>query len=348
MTRITLAVDAMGGDGGCAITVPAVAQLLAAHADVRVCLVGLLDAMQAALTEHGLAQHARLELLAAAEVVKGSDSVAVALRQKKQSSMRLAINQVKDGRAQAVVSAGNTGALMAIARFVLKTLPGIERPAICTAIPTRDGVCHMLDLGANVDVEAEHLVQFALMGNALAGVEGHAQPRVALLNIGAEEIKGNDTIKQAAARLALLDINYVGFVEGDGVFRGEADVVVCDGFVGNVALKTMEGVARLVGDFLKQAARRNLFYKLSALCALPLLNALKGRLNPDAYNGASLVGLNGIVVKSHGGTSVAGFTNALEVALREARRDLPALIARAMADDGVLHTLNTQAKSDTE
>lgn len=335
MKQLTLAVDAMGGDGGCAVTVPAVARLLATHGDVRICLVGLPEVMIPALAQHGLTGHERLELLEAAQVVKGSDSVAVALRQKKQSSMRLAINQVKEGRAQAVVSAGNTGALMAIARFVLKTLPGIERPAICTAIPTRDGVCHMLDLGANVEVEAAHLVQFALMGKALAEVKGVTQPRIALLNIGEEDIKGNDTIKQAATQLAALDINYVGFVEGDGVFRGEADVVVCDGFVGNVALKTMEGVARLVADFLRQAANKSLLHKLSALCALPLLKALKGRLNPDAYNGASLVGLNGIVVKSHGGTSVEGFANALEVALREARRDLPALIAEAMAADAV-------------
>jgi glycerol-3-phosphate acyltransferase PlsX len=234
-----------------------------------------------------------------------------------------------------VVSAGNTGALMAISRFVLKTLPGIERPAICTAIPTRNAHCHMLDLGANVDVEVEHLVQFALMGRALAEVEGVAQPRLALLNIGEEDIKGNGTIKAAASRLAALPLNYVGFIEGDGIFRGEADVVVCDGFVGNVALKTMEGVARLVGEVLREQAGRGLLYKLSALLALPLLKGLKARMNPDAYNGASLVGLNGIVVKSHGGTSVAGFTNALEVALREARRDLPALIAKTMAVDGV-------------
>lgn len=250
--------------------------------------------------------------------------------------MRLAIDQVKAGTAQAAVSAGNTGALMAISHFVLKMLPDVERPAICTAIPTRTGYCYMLDLGANVGVEAEHLVQFALMGKALAEVEGIAQPRVALLNIGEEDIKGNDTIRQAAAMLAERPINYTGYIEGDGIFRGEADVIVCDGFVGNVALKTMEGVARLVGDTLRDEANSGLLYRLSALLAMPLLGRLKAKMNPDGYNGASLLGLDGIVVKSHGGASQAGFLHALEVAVGEARRDLPKLIANAMNQtDGV-------------
>jgi glycerol-3-phosphate acyltransferase PlsX len=323
------------------VTVPAVARLLRDHDDINVCLVGLEDEMAAALAKCGLVDHEHLTTVSATDVVKGDDSVAVALRQKRDSSMRLAINLVRDGHAQAVVSAGNTGALMALSRFALKTLPGIDRPAICTAIPTRSGPCHMLDLGANVEVEAEHLVQFALMGRALAEVEGIKSPRVGLLNIGEEEIKGNDTIKSAAQQLialakseAALDhaaLNYVGFVEGDGIFRGEADVVVCDGFVGNIALKTMEGVAKLVGDFVRVEAGKSLFSRLSALFALPLLRGLKNRLNPESYNGASLLGLNGVVVKSHGGTSVAGFVNALEVALREAQRDLPALIAKSMA-----------------
>lgn len=335
MTNLILAVDAMGGDQGCAVTVPAVARLLRDHGDVQVLLVGLPDVMGAAVKGAGLEGHARLALVPADEVVKGNDPVAVALRQKKRSSMRLAINLVHDGKARAVVSAGNTGALMAISRFVLKMLPGIDRPAICAAIPTRDGHCHMLDLGANVDVEAEHLVQFALMGRAIAEVNGVATPRVALLNIGEEDIKGREVIKEAALRFAGLPLDYTGFIEGDGIFRGEADVVVCDGFVGNVALKTMEGVAHLVANILKREAKSGPLKAISALLALPLLKALKRRLNPDDYNGASLVGLNGIVVKSHGGASVNGFHHALEVALREARRDLPALIAQTMNKDGV-------------
>lgn len=327
--KITLAVDAMGGDKGCDVTLPAIKALLHRHLDVRICLTGLPDALASGLQQYGLQQHERIEVLPASQVVSGSDPVTVALRSKKQSSLRIAINQVKEGKAQAVVSAGNTGALMAISHFVLKTLPGIDRPAICTAIPHRQGHCQMLDLGANVDVTAEHLAQFALMGNAVAQVEGVENPKVALLNIGEEAIKGREVIKQAAEQLANLPLNFTGYIEGDAIFKGQADVVVCDGFTGNVALKTMEGVAFLVGDLLKAEAH-GILRKLSAICALPLLKALKKRMNPDNYNGASLVGLNGIVVKSHGSASVAGFTQALEVALEEARRDLPRLIENAL------------------
>ena len=260
------------------------------------------------------------------------DPVSVALRNKKDSSMRVAINQVKEGRAQAAISAGNTGALMAVSRFVLKTLKGIDRPAICTAIPTRDGHCHMLDLGANVDSEPEHLLQFALVGDAVVrAVDGIEKPRVALLNIGEEEIKGNEQIKEAAQLLQDNPLlNYVGFVEGDGIFRGEADVIVCDGFVGNVALKTMEGVASMIGGMIREEVSRNWLNKLSAVLALPLLGGLKSRLNPQRYNGASLVGLNGVVVKSHGGADVQGFLAALQVALHEAQRNVPALIGNAL------------------
>jgi len=268
----------------------------------------------------------------ASEVVSMDDPVSVALRNKKDSSMRVAINQVKEGRAQAAISAGNTGALMAVSRFVLKTLKGIDRPAICTAIPTRDGHCHMLDLGANVDSEPEHLLQFALMGDAVVrAVDGIEKPRVALLNIGEEEIKGNEQIKEAAHLLQDNPLlNYVGFVEGDGIFRGEADVIVCDGFVGNVALKTMEGVASMIGGMIREEVSRSWLNKLSAVLALPLLRGLKSRLNPQRYNGASLVGLNGVVVKSHGGADVEGFLAALQVALHEAQRNVPALIGNAL------------------
>lgn len=329
---LTLAVDAMGGDEGLAVTVPAVGVLLKKHADVRVLLVGQPELVQQALQRAGLAEHQAIEIVAASEVVTMDDAIDVALRKKKNSSMRVAINQVKEGRAQAAISAGNTGALMAISRFVLKTLPGIDRPAICTAIPTRHGHCHMLDLGANVDSEPEHLMQFALMGDAVVrAVDGIKSPRVALLNIGEEDIKGNEQIKEAAALLAANStINYVGFVEGDSIFHGEVDVVVCDGFVGNVALKTMEGVASMIGAMIKEEIQRNWINKIAAIFSLPILTGLKARLNPQRYNGASLVGLNGVVVKSHGGADVHGFVCALDVALREAQRNVPALIGAAL------------------
>lgn len=329
---LTLAVDAMGGDAGLPVTVPAVAQLLKRFSEVRVLLVGDAEQVRAALGAAGLASESRVEVVHASEVVSMDDPVSVALRNKKDSSMRVAINQVKEGRAQAAISAGNTGALMAVSRFVLKTLKGIDRPAICTAIPTRDGHCHMLDLGANVDSEPEHLLQFALMGDAVVrAVDGIEKPRVALLNIGEEEIKGNEQIKEAAQLLQDNPLlNYVGFVEGDGIFRGEADVIVCDGFVGNVALKTMEGVASMIGGMIREEVSRNWLNKLSAVLALPLLGGLKSRLNPQRYNGASLVGLNGVVVKSHGGADVQGFLAALQVALHEAQRNVPALIGNAL------------------
>ena len=333
MSVVTLAVDAMGGDHGLSVTVPAVAKMLSRHAHLNIILVGQAEPLAEAVQKAGLSGHVRLEIQPATEVVAMDDPGAVALRQKKDSSMRVAINMVKEGRAQAAVSAGNTGALMAVSRFVLKTLPGVDRPAICTAIPTATGHCHMLDLGANVDSEPEHLMQFALMGQALVrAVDGVSQPSVALLNIGEEDIKGNEQIKEAAALLkAAPDMNYVGFVEGNGIFAGEADVVVCDGFVGNVSLKTMEGVAKMIGNMIREEIGHSWLRKLSGLLALPVLSGLKKRMDPDRYNGASLVGLRGIVVKSHGGTSEQGFLSALEVAEVEARRNVPALISDALA-----------------
>lgn len=330
--HIVIAVDAMGGDAGLAVTVPAVATVLGRHRDVEVLLVGDETALAEALRRHGLSGHGRLEVIHAPDVVAMDDPVAVALRSRRESSMRIAINQVRDGRAHAAVSAGNTGALMAISRFVLHTLPGIDRPAICTAIPTRRGHCHMLDLGANVEAQPEHLLQFALMGNALVrALDGLDAPRVALLNIGEEDIKGNDQIKEAARLLAENPhLNYTGYVEGNGIFEGMVDVVVCDGFVGNVALKTMEGVAGMIGTMIREEAGRSLLHRASAGLALPLLRGLRRRLDPQRYNGASLVGLNGVVVKSHGGASVDGFASALEVAIREAHRNVPALIAQLL------------------
>lgn len=332
--KLTLAVDAMGGDSGLAMTVPAVARLLREQTEVRVLLVGLPAELDAALRAANLHQHPRIECVPASEVVTMDDSVAVALRNKKQSSMRLAINLLRDGRAGAVVSAGNTGALMALSRFVLKTLPGIERPAICAPIPTRRGHCHMLDLGANVDSEPQHLLQFAIMGSALVrAVDNIASPRVALLNIGEEDIKGNEQIKEAATLLdAHPTLNYVGFVEGNGIFAGDVDVVVSDGFVGNVALKTMEGVASMISQMIREEIAHSWLHRLSGLLALPVLRRLKRRLDPQRYNGASLVGLNGVVVKSHGGADSAGFYSALCVALEAARRNLPSLIGNGLAE----------------
>lgn len=333
MQVVTLAVDAMGGDHGLGVTVPAVARFLADRQHTRIILVGQPDALAPAMAQAGIADHPHVSVREASQVVEMDDPVAVALRNKKDSSMRQAINCVKQGEAQAAVSAGNTGALMAVSRFVLKTLPGVDRPAICTAIPTMEGHCHMLDLGANVDSAPEHLEQFALMGQALVqAVDNLDAPRVALLNIGEEDIKGSELIKDTAQRLQQnASLNYTGYIEGDGIFRGEADVVVCDGFVGNIALKTMEGVAKMVKHMLKEEASSSLLRKVSAAMALPVFRGLAGRLDPDSHNGASLVGLNGVVVKSHGGTSVEGFAAALGVAEREAQRNVPALISQSLS-----------------
>lgn len=333
MTRAyTIAVDAMGGDHGPVVTVPAALRSLARHPSLSLVLVGDETAIRAELVRCGGAAEPRLRVQHASQVVTMDDPVAVALRNKRDSSMRIAINLVHEKQADACISAGNTGALMAISRFVLKTLPGIDRPAICTALPTITGQVHMLDLGANVDSTAEHLRQFAIMGSILASVvDGIERPRVGLLNIGQEDIKGNEQIK-AAAQLLQADpaINYTGFVEGDGIFKGHADVVVCDGFVGNVALKTTEGVAKMIGEMLKRQIKRNPFTLLLGLLALPVLNGLKREMDPGRYNGASLVGLNGIVVKSHGSADVNSFANALGVAIHEVDKNVPALIARQL------------------
>lgn len=260
------------------------------------------------------------------------DPVATALRNKKDSSMRVAVNLVKDGRANAAVSAGNTGALMAVSRFVLKTLPGIDRPAIASTLPTMRGHTYVLDLGANVDCAPEHLLQFGIMGAMLASALEHDErPSVGLLNIGEEEIKGNEVVKRAGELLKTSGLNFIGNVEGDDIYKGTADVVVCDGFVGNVALKTSEGLARMVSTFLRQEFSRNFLTKLAGLIALPVLKAFKSRLDPRRYNGASLLGLKGVVVKSHGSADVFAYRHALAQAAEAARQNLPAKIAARMA-----------------
>lgn len=329
---VRLAIDCMGGDHGPAVTVPAALQFLAGHAGVSVALVGQEGAIQAQLALHRAVSSARLRVVRASEVVAMDESPALALRNKKDSSVRVAINLVKNGEADACVSAGNTGALMAIARFVLKTLPGIDRPAIVSVLPTMTGKTYMLDLGANVDCDAEHLLQFGIMGASLyAAVEQQPRPTVGLLNIGEEAIKGNEVVKQAAELLRASDLNFIGNVEGDGIYKGAADVIVCDGFVGNVALKTSEGLAQMLARFLREEFTRNPLTRLAALAAWPVLSAFRNRVDHRRYNGASLLGLRGIVVKSHGSADAFAFARALERATEEVRNEALARITQRFA-----------------
>jgi len=330
---ITLAVDCMGGDHGLAVTVPAVLDFLRQDAECAVVCVGREEELQVLLSKSAPELADRWSVQAASEVVGMDEPVATALRNKKDSSMRVAINLVKDGRADAAVSAGNTGALMAISRFVLKTLPGIDRPAIASILPTMKGHTYVLDLGANVDCGPEHLQQFGIMGAMLAvALEHDERPRVGLLNIGEEEIKGNEVVKRASELLRVSGLNFIGNVEGDDIYKGTADVVVCDGFVGNVALKTSEGLAQMIRVFLRQEFSRNIFTRLAGLVAMPVLNAFKSRVDHRRYNGASLLGLKGVVVKSHGSADSYAFRHALARAAEAARERLPEKIATRVAD----------------
>ncbi|MEZ5593603.1 MAG: phosphate acyltransferase PlsX [Gammaproteobacteria bacterium] len=323
-TRITIAIDAMGGDIGPSATVAAALNYLRERNDIKLILVGQEEVLRAQLQQLGATENSQISIRHAPQTVAMDELPSQALRLKKESSMRVAINLVKQGEADACVSAGNTGALMATARFVLKTLPGIDRPAICTSLPSTRGHVHVLDLGANVDSKAEHLLQFAVMGSVLAtAVDNQDNPRVGLLNIGAEEIKGNEQVKQAATLLSASRLNYIGFVEGDGVFLDDFDVVVCDGFVGNIALKTCEGVAKLIRHFMVQEFQRNILTRAAALVARPVLRALVRRIDPRRYNGASLLGLQGIVIKSHGGADAVAFANAIQIAILEVENAVP-------------------------
>lgn len=329
---LRVAIDVMSGDGGTDVAIEAASAVLARRSDVHLLLVGDPDVIEHALQKHPLPTD-QFSIVAASEVVTMEDSAAIALRTKKKSSMRLAINQVKEGQADACVSAGNTGALMAISKFVLKTIEGIDRPAIAAIIPAIDGHTHMLDLGANVDSSATNLIQFALMGSILAqAVDGLAQPRIGLLNIGSEDLKGNEQVKGAAPLLAQSPLNYIGFVEGNEIYTDKCDVVVCDGFVGNVSLKTSEGVARMVSHYLKQEFKRSLWNKLVALVARPVLKSFGARIDPRRYNGASLLGLRGVVVKSHGGADALAFANAIDIALLEIDTNVPAKIAKRLGE----------------
>ena len=328
---ITIAIDAMGGDHGPPVTVPAALDFLVRRPAASVILVGLQQAIDAELSK---ARPARERVLVrnASQVVEMHEPPAQALRGKKDSSMRVAINLVKDGSAEACISAGNTGALMATARFVLKTLPGIDRPAIAAQLPTMRGHTTMLDLGANVDCTAEHLYQFAVMGSALVeATERKERPSVGLLNIGEEEIKGSDVVKEAGEMLKSSSLNFYGNVEGDDIYRGTVDVVVCDGFVGNVALKTSEGLAKMIGQFLAEEFKRNLISKAGALLALPSINRFRDRVDHRRYNGASLLGLKGIAMKSHGSADRLAFTCALERAHDEVASGVLARISALVA-----------------
>ncbi len=323
----------MGGDHGPHVTVQAALEFQARQADVEIVLVGKADAIERELAAQRAAAGPRLRLQPASEVVAMDEPVAQAMRGKKDSSMRVAIDLVKAGGAHACVSAGNTGALMAISRFVLKTLPGIDRPAIATVLPNMKRTnSYVLDLGANVDCTAEHLLQFGIMGAMLvAAVEHKEKPLVVLLNIGTEDIKGNEVVKRAAELLRASGLNFAGNVEGDDIYKGTVDVIVCDGFVGNVALKASEGVVQMMVAALKEEFSRSAFTRLAALAAMPVLKGFRNRMDHRRYNGASLLGLRGIVIKSHGSADRYAFGQALGRAVEEVRNEVPQRIERRMA-----------------
>jgi phosphate acyltransferase len=345
----TVAVDCMGGDHGPKVTLVACRQFLDKHPQAQLILVGLPDSLAGF-------EHPRVSKVTASQVVGMDDSIEIALRRKKDSTMRVAVRQVKDGAAQVAVSAGNTGALMAISRYLLKTIDGIDRPAIAAQIPNARGrATTVLDMGANVDCSADHLLQFAVMGSALVAVlDGNENPTVGLLNIGEEAIKGNEVIKQANELLRASSkvggINFFGNVEGNDIFRGSTDIVVCDGFVGNVALKTMEGLSVMIGDFLKNEFSRNWFTKMAAVVAMPVMNALKNRVDHRRYNGGPLLGLRGLVFKSHGSADALAFEFALNRAYDAAQNKLIERIRSRIAHAALpLHgadpSLNTTAPS---
>lgn len=335
---IKISIDCMGGDHGPVVTIPAAISFVTREPDAELILVGLEDVIQAELKKRNASAHPRLTVVNATEVIAMDDPVEVALRRKKDSSMRVAINLVKEGRAQACVSAGNTGALMAVSRYVLKTIPGVDRPAICTLIPNqKDAPTYMLDLGANVDCEPQHLHQFALMGAALvAALEGKPKPTVGLLNIGEEDIKGNDVVKRTAALLRADHqkgaLNFYGNVEGNDIFEGTTDIVVCDGFVGNVVLKASEGLGRFVKKSLRAEFKSNPLNMLGALIASGAIKSFSRRMNPSRYNGASLLGLRGLVFKSHGGEDAYGYEWAINRAYDAAKYDVISRISKTIAE----------------
>ncbi len=333
---IKISIDCMGGDHGLPVTIPAAISFVNREPDAELILVGLEDRIRAELQKHKALNHPRLSILHASEVVTMDDALEVALRRKKDSSMRVAIQLVKDEKARACVSAGNTGALMAISRYVLKTMSGVERPAICSILPNqKGGPTYMLDLGANVDCEPHHLHQFAIMGSALvAAMEDVAKPTIGLLNVGAEDIKGTEVVKQTAELLradhASGLLNFYGNVEGSDIFKGTTDIVVCDGFVGNITLKASEGLARFFKSVLTAELKSSVFSLLGALLARAALKRISRRLNPSRYNGASLLGLRGLVFKSHGGADIYSYEWAIKRAFDAVKYDVMSRIANKM------------------
>ena len=339
---ITLAVDAMGGDHGPKITVPASINALTKYDQLHIILVGDKELIEKELQRNKYT-NTRLSIQHTSEVVEMDESPQSALKNKKDSSMRVAINLIKEEKAQACVSAGNTGALMATARYVLKMLPGIDRPAIASSLPSQKGTTYMLDLGANTDCTAEHLLQFAVMGAMLvSSVTGNPNPSVGLLNIGSEDIKGNEIVKEASELLRRSHLNFYGNVEGNDIFKGTTDVVVCDGFVGNVALKTAEGIAQLMGRFLTQEFKRNWITKVMAFVSLLVLNRFKKRLDPRRYNGASFLGLRGIVVKSHGSADSYSFFFAIQTAIEESKNNVLEKIQKQLGLEIPLDTSSSE------
>ena len=322
--KITIALDMMSGDHGGSSSVPAAIESIEKFDDMFLILVGDQDKINPLISDKiKILENTRYKILHTKESINMDDEIISAIRGKKKSSMRLGINAVKNKDADACVSAGNTGALMALSKIILKTIPGIDRPAICGSLPTKSGQFHMLDLGANVECSAKHLYQFSLMGSALVqSLELNNKPVIGLLNIGSEEFKGNDTIKSAGQLISKSNLNYAGFVEGDDMFSGKFDVVVADGFAGNIALKSIEGVAKVISHFIKTEFTKNIFTKLSALVSLPVMKSVKQKVDPRKYNGASLVGLQGVVVKSHGGADSYAFSQAINTAYYEVKNQL--------------------------
>ena len=324
---ITIALDVMSGDNGPAPAILGSIKTLQSIDDLRVDLVGDQDIINHALHSIDMSLRERITIIHTKEFIKMDEDILSAIRNKKQSSMRLSINRVKNNEAHACVSAGNTGALMSLSKIILKTIDGIDRPAICTSLPTKKKFMQVLDLGANIECNAQNLYQFAVMGSSVVkSLEISDNPRVGLLNIGAEEFKGRDEIKLAADLLNKSNINYVGFVEGNGMFSGDYDVIVTDGFTGNIALKSIEGVAGMIKHFIKSEYNKNLYNKLSAIVSLPVMKGVKKKMDPRVYNGASFLGLNGIVIKSHGSADDFSYSNAIQTAYYESKNNLLANI----------------------
>ncbi len=330
---VTIALDAMGGDHGPTEIIPAALHILNRYSNLRLVLVGQEELLLKVLAENNTGVNERISINHASETVEMHELPSRALRNKKDSSMRVAIDMVQNGDVQACVSAGNTGALIAISRFVLKMLPGIDRPAICLAMPALEGYTHLLDLGANVDSSAEQLLQFAVMGSELAAATRNLDsPTIALLNVGSEKMKGNVRIKLAATLLAGSHLNYVGFAEGTDIYSGKFDVIVCDGFVGNIALKACEGAASLISWQVRNEFQKSLYGKLAALVTIPVLKNIRHKIDSRRYNGASLLGLKGIVIKSHGGADKFSFAHAIEEAVSEVDKNIPERIKNRLGE----------------